>query len=168
MKIGILSDTHNHIANTQRALAIFREHRVERLIHCGDVTRAEMLALFHGWTVTLVFGNMDGDAEDYGELSFAAKRFFGPDAIHLEYTAEMEGMRIAACHGHEHRRLSHYIHSGKYDYVFHGHTHLRRDERIGTTRVINPGALGGLRSQSRSVCILDLATGGAEFIDLGG
>jgi predicted phosphodiesterase len=32
------------------------------------------------------------------------------------------------------------------------------DKRIGKTRVINPGALGGLKKQSRSVALLDLET----------
>ena len=47
-----------------------------------------------------------------------------------------------------------------------GHTHRRRDQTIGRTRVINPGALGGVRWQRRSFCILDLATGEARFVKL--
>jgi predicted phosphodiesterase len=27
----------------------------------------------------------------------------------------------------------------RYDYLLHGHTHVRRDERAGRTRIINPG-----------------------------
>jgi hypothetical protein len=47
---------------------------------------------------------------------------------------------------------------GQLDYLFTGHTHVRMDKRIGRTRLINPGALGGTRKQSRSVAILDLDT----------
>ena len=52
------------------------------------------------------------------------------------------------------------------DYVFHGHTHRRRDERVGPTRIINPGALGGIRHEARSICVLDLATDQLEVVDL--
>jgi predicted phosphodiesterase len=37
---------------------------------------------------------------------------------------------------------------------------------IGRARVINPGALGGRRRQSRSFCILDLTTGEIRFVEL--
>jgi predicted phosphodiesterase len=50
------------------------------------------------------------------------------------------------------------------DYLFTGHTHRRCDKRIGPTRVINPGALGGTQHETRSICILDLATDRLEVI----
>lgn len=167
MKLGIISDTHNNIGNTQRVLSLLRERGVERLLHCGDVTTANTVALFAGWQIHFVYGNIDGDAEDRGELAAAVRQVIGEGAIDMEYTASIDGVAFAVCHGHERRRLDGLIHSGKYDYVFHGHTHRRRDERIGRTRVINPGSLGGLKMQSRSFCILDLAVGNADFIDLG-
>jgi putative phosphoesterase len=141
---------------------------VERLIHCGDITTADIVALFKGWQVIFTLGNLDGDAEDRGELTFAVGQFVAPDALRFDFTAEIEGARIAACHGHDHACLSDFIHGGRYDYVFHGHTHRRRDERFGVARVINPGALGGTRYESRSACVLDLPRGEVEFIDLGG
>src|SRR5215213_7004454 len=36
MKIGIISDTHDDIDNVQNAIEIFREERVECIIHAGD------------------------------------------------------------------------------------------------------------------------------------
>jgi tetratricopeptide (TPR) repeat protein len=59
MRIGILSDTHDHIENTRQALEILRREGVERLFHCGDVTSPEVVALFEGWDVLFVRGNMD-------------------------------------------------------------------------------------------------------------
>ena len=57
MTIGILADTHNHVANTQQALELFRERGITQLIHCGDVTSAEVMLLFARWQVTFVLGN---------------------------------------------------------------------------------------------------------------
>ena len=50
------------------------------------------------------------------------------------------------------------VQSRKLDYIFSGHTHRRQDELIGNTRLINPGALGGMYYQTRSIAILDLET----------
>jgi len=52
--------------------------------------------------------------------------------------------------------------------VIHGHSHLHRDERLGATRVINPGALGGLRREPRSVAVLDVAADLLRFIPVPG
>ena len=52
------------------------------------------------------------------------------------------------------------------DYLLHGHTHCRRDERLDGTRVINPGALGGVQYESRSLCVLDLDTDDLDVIIL--
>ena len=69
-------------------------------------------------------------------------------------------------HGDNEEALQNLIASGEYAYVLHGHTHKRRDQTVGRTRVINPGALGGRRPQRYSFCILDLATGDARFVEL--
>ena len=36
MKIGIISDTHDDIHNVQNAIEIFREEKVDWIIHAGD------------------------------------------------------------------------------------------------------------------------------------
>lgn len=162
MKIGILSDTHNQASNTCRALDLLRERGAEQLIHCGDITTPEIVGLFEGWPVVFVFGNMDHHA---AALARAVEKLDGA-VIGYQFTAEIEGRRIAVCHGHDAQLLKEMTRAGLYDYVFHGHTHRRRHERVGETSIINPGALGGLRRQSRSVCVVDLAAGRVDFIDL--
>jgi predicted phosphodiesterase len=67
-------------------------------------------------------------------------------------------------HGDSEEVLRGLVASGQYAYVIHGHTHRRRDQTVGRTRVINPGALGGTRHQEHSLCILDLRSGEARFV----
>jgi predicted phosphodiesterase len=69
-------------------------------------------------------------------------------------------------HGDNEEVLGNLVTSDQHAYVFHGHTHRRRDKTIGRTRVINPGALGGTRRQRRSLCVLNLKTGEARFVKL--
>jgi hypothetical protein len=80
----------------------------------------------------------------------------------MTFEGEVGGVKIAVTHGNQHLKLRELINSGKYAYIFTGHTHRRSNEKIGSTRVINPGALGGLSVEERSVYILDLDTGEGE------
>lgn len=165
MILGILSDTHDNMANTRRALAVFERHRVEFTIHCGDITIPEVVELFDGWPTAFVFGNLDA-AETH--LMDAVRQLKEPASIGHRYIGIIGGASVAAYHGNDDEYLGTLIEGGQYDYVFCGHTHLRRDEKIGRTWVINPGALGGRKKQTRSVCLLTLPDGIARFIEIAG
>lgn len=161
MKLGILSDTHNNAANIHTALDIFQQEGIARLVHCGDITTPDMILLFKGWQVTFVYGNID---KLQAELADAARQIgLQPPQRIAQLT--IGGVPIAVTHGHD--GLQRLIGQQAHHYILHGHTHLRRDETIGSVRVINPGALGGTQRQSRSVAILDTESGDLRFIELG-
>ena len=160
MKIGILSDTHNNIDNLKRALAIFRREGIELLIHCGDLASPATAVHLGGFTLIYVHGNMDRNPLairqtlfDLNPSSMAANQFSGE---------LIPGIRVAATHGHIPGKIESFIESGCH-YIFHGHTHRRRDEIIGSSRIINPGALGGAQHEPRSICSLNLKTGQIQF-----
>ena len=163
MKIGILSDTHNHVENLQKALAVFKKRQIEVLIHCGDVNTPETAVNLTGFQLHYVYGNTDHAQMHIGSV---IRDLHPQNSVGLVYTGEIDGVKLAATHGHLLTELEKLILDGRYRYVFHGHTHQRRDEMIGETRVINPGALGGTQYETRSICILDLQTNALEFIDV--
>jgi hypothetical protein len=66
---------------------------------------------------------------------------------------EIAGRRIAVTHGDSVAMLRRLAVAGP-DYLLSGHTHRPSDERRGSTRWINPGALH--RSASWTVATLDL------------
>ncbi|MDX1413796.1 MAG: YfcE family phosphodiesterase [Candidatus Promineifilaceae bacterium] len=154
MRIGVLSDTHNHIGNLLKALRFFREEGIEKLIHCGDMVNVTTAKQMAGFDVIYVNGNMDDSAAAVNDALW----FLNPDNETAGdiFTGKIDGVSIAATHGHVPGKLDQLIRSGRYDYIFCGHTHRRRDERIKKTRVINPGALGGARYEPRTVCVIDL------------
>ncbi len=162
MRLGILSDTHNNAPNTTAALDIFRREGVTRIVHCGDVTGGSLLALFQGWDAIFVRGNMDRELAGLE----AAAGHYGLSAPQPSYQLLVDGFSLYVLHGHV--DLDRLIRGQDWHYVLHGHTHRRRDEQIGRTRVINPGALGGAHFQSRSIAILDVAAGDLRFIELPG
>lgn len=161
MEIGILSDTHNNLKNLQTALAIFQARGIQTLIHCGDLTGAEMARAMAGFRVICALGN--GDMAS-GEIRDALLAQNPENSAGLQYTGRLDGVRIAVTHGHLPGLVDELTHSGQYDYVFSGHSHLHRDVKVGFTRLINPGALGGLQPERRSVCALNLDSARAEFI----
>jgi putative phosphoesterase len=164
MRIGLLSDTHNHKDNLAEALKTLDRESVRAVIFCGDVVDPALVPLFAGLELHLVEGNIDHDPEG---LRRAVERLGHGSTFGLEYATTIDGKRLVALHGHLADRLNEVIHGGLHDYVIHGHTHRRRDERIGAARVINPGALGGIQYEKRSFAILDPATDDLRVVKIG-
>ena len=50
MKIGILSDTHDDIDNTNKAIDIFQENDVKAVIHAGDIISPPVIREFYRLT----------------------------------------------------------------------------------------------------------------------
>lgn len=161
MLIAVFSDSHDNRPAIRKALDLARGRGGSEILHCGDMVSAATAGLFHGWALQYVTGNMDRDP---GEIRAAVARLGMGSSCAAELQLERDGVRIALLHGNRADRLAEAIQSGKFDFVFHGHTHRRRDERIGRTRVINPGALGGATTETYSFCVLDTSTGEAEFV----
>lgn len=161
MKIGVLSDTHDHLSNITTVLAACRERQIETLIHCGDLTSLEMVSHFKGFRVIYTTGNMDfaTGAIKKRFTKLRSDNFVGP-----VFKGQINGVVIAATHSHIDSKVSDLVNQQRYKWIFHGHTHQRRDEVIRGARIINPGALGGLGKESRSFCIVDLDGDDVEFM----
>ena len=162
MKIGIIADTHDDFQNLESALKILEAEGVTKILHCGDVCGPHMVRPLVAFDVWISQGNMDRHLG----LTQAVEGMLGNGRLAWLQRPSLNGYPMAVVHGDNDEALSNLITSGEYTYVFHGHTHRRQDRTVGHTRVINPGALGGRRWQSRSFCILDLATGEARFVEI--
>jgi len=163
MKVGVLSDTHDDETNLRVALDAYRQQRITQLIHCGDMIGPEIVGQLKGFQVIYVDGNMDRES---GEI-YRRLRELDPHSVVLPtFEGEIADVSIAVTHGDDLAELNRVIRSGIHRFVFTGHTHRRRDETIGPTRVINPGALGGLQFESRSYGVVDLVSGEVEVIEL--
>jgi putative phosphoesterase len=152
MKIAIISDTHDNVPNLTKMLDYCREHKVEKLIHCGDLAEIETLDFikenFAGdifWT----FGNMDrGHAADY---PFADGKYRSINIFSKHGEVEIANKKIAFVHFPEYaRRLAE---EGRFDYVFYGHTHkpwtekIRGENKYGNVKeceMLNPGNTANL------------------------
>ena len=150
MKIGVLSDSHGRAARTGQAVALLRAHGADLLIHLGDFETRAVVDELVGQPARLVFGNCD-DVRDLA--AYATAMDLSVDHPAGEIAAA--GRRIGFTHGHIESTMVDLLERGV-DYLFHGHTHQLRDEMVGSTRVINPGALH--RASRYTVALLDPET----------
>jgi putative phosphoesterase len=163
--IGILSDSHGHDEPVRRAVDLFDRLGVELIVHCGDVGDADVFDQLVGHNFRFVWGNMDRPT---GALRAYLKTVAVPLPEIAGNLIEVGGKRIAVFHGHEsafHRAVNDgTLRDNVVHYIFHGHTHRARNERIGTVRVINPGALH--RAKPKTVATLDTQTDQVEFHEI--
>ena len=158
MRIGVVSDTHNHLPNVSRIVELFNAARVERVVHAGDITQAKTLEVLSGLDARLhgVYGNNDLERQSLEaaaarldfqicdpplELSWADRRirvFHDP--------REFEEGPIAAQPAATQPAL-----------ILHGHVHRHRLERRNGTTIFNPGECAGHMRGRNAVGIVDLA-----------
>jgi putative phosphoesterase len=154
MLIAIMSDTHDNIWNVKKAVEMIRAHRAEVLIHCGDLVAPftlRELASFDG-PVHWVLGNNDGDPYMLTKISLTELGNMKPHGfigkLSLDGTSafthyEEMGYPLA--------------HTGQYDLVCCGHTHLSRLERIHRCLLLNPGDVMG-KDEPGSSSLFDTAS----------
>jgi putative phosphoesterase len=150
MLLGVVSDTHAHVENARRAVRMLESLDVAEVIHCGDIGSAEVVPLFSQWPTHFVFGNVD---YDLAELRAAIKKA----KLHCHERfgqLQLAGRKIAFLHGDDRKQFDAAIDSQQFDLVCHGHTHIARQEQIGKTQVLNPGAL--YRANPHTLAVVDL------------
>jgi len=161
MKIGVMSDTHDNLSNTISVLNTYRERGIDTIVHCGDLTSPEMVAHFEGFRVILTIGNMDHTT---GAVKKRLGKMRDDNFAGMVFKGKLGGVFIAATHSHLDGKILEMVREKKYKWIFHGHTHEKRDEVVQGVRIVNPGALGGLGREPRTFCIVDLDAGDVEFL----
>lgn len=160
MLIGILSDSHDQVETTRSAIGALRDAGAQFFIHCGDVGGEAILDQLAGLPAVFVWGNNDWDRKYLAQ--YAAD--LGIDCRGDFAELELDRKRIAVTHGDHSQLMRSAMEPGKFDYLFHGHTHIPTDERLGSLRIINPGALH--RARQKTVATLDTAADVVRFIEL--
>jgi putative phosphoesterase len=160
MILGILSDTHDQAERTRRAVQMLIDAGAEALIHCGDITRPELLSLCAVRPLHFVVGNNDSR-----DIRFWKEQAANTGAVCLGWGGEISvaGKRIGITHGHLRSELRRLI-AAEPDYLVSGHSHIAGESRVGKTRRINPGAL--YRARRFSVAVLDLEVDELRFLDV--
>jgi len=156
-----MSDTHNDIEATKKAISIFYEKNIALLIHAGDITSPRMLEYLKDFDCYVVLGN--GDLIDSEEIDMKAQSL-GMRSVDASVEFECCGKNFLVFHGNDVPMYRDAVASGKYNYIIKGHTHHYENYIANGCRIINPGAVYG--HDDSSIAILDVETGKVEKIDL--
>ena len=152
MKIGLTGDTHNNLKNISIICEIFNEHKVDLVVHTGDITLPKSLDLFQQLSCKLigVFGN-----NDQGEITNLKK-------ICEKHNFDFEngykkifllGVNIFIVHDPNDIKSNFY---GVGNMILHGHTHRYRNEIKNKTYIFNPGECAGILKGKNQVGIISL------------
>jgi len=160
MRWGILSDTHDKLDRTRRAVDLLQRAGAEVLFHCGDLASPPIVEACAVLPCYFTFGNHD--VAGIPDLLQAAAEA-GAKCLGWGDVIEMAGKQVALVHGHLKGDVRRVLLESP-DYLFFGHTHSRSDSQLGLTRRINPGALH--RSTDFSVAVLDSDTGELVFLSV--
>ena len=116
MRIAVIADTHDRLP--AHVLEAIRD--ADEIWHLGDVTTRALLREVQqlGPPVRIVRGNCDS-ITDWPETAAFEIEGFSVLLVHIPPKRPPAGV----------------------DLVFHGHTHVPRNERVGYTRFYNPGCI---------------------------
>lgn len=141
MKIAIISDIHNNEVNLKKVLDYCRKNKIEKIICCGDLASKETLDFLNdnfSGEIFYTFGNLDNDQL----LDFEKDTTYRNTKLFKDFgETEIDGKKVAFIHYPEAAKKL--AEAGKYNFVFHGHTHKPWMEKIGNCLVLNPGNVAG-------------------------
>lgn len=176
MKIAIISDTHDNLTNLEKFLEVFgkefeapsashsdnRKVEPRGIICCGDVTTPETLTWlverFAG-PIKLVCGNMEIRQEEFFAVAARSENL---EVFPITGEWEIPAPNLKMAFVHKPDKIEELAKTGKYNFVFYGHTHKPWISQSGTVLLANPGTLGGVFTAS-TFAILDTETGKLEL-----
>ena len=142
MKIGIISDTHDDIHNTKKAIKVFNKLNVDYVFHAGDYIYPGIIELFKELQPFTKFYGVRGNND--GELMGLINQFSKLEngVFFNEFgRVSIDNREVGIYHGTNEQLTETLIDCQLFDLLILGHTHKKRIEKIGRTLVMNPGAL---------------------------
>ncbi len=159
MKIGICSDSHDHIKRLEIAMNEFRRRGVEAIIHAGDLVAPFVIDTLKlaECPVYAVYGNCDGEKHGLEERFEELKGEINREP----HIYKLGGKRFVVMH--QPIWINAFSHDEIADVIVFGHTHELLIEK-SSPMVINPGEIFGRLSAGPSVVYFDTEIGEPEVI----
>jgi uncharacterized protein len=140
MKIALISDIHDNLANLDLFFKLIEKEEIDKIVCCGDVCNLETLEkLSSGFTgeIFLVYGNAEiyqpEDISSFKNITFLKRHG----------QIEIDNLKIGLCHEPAFSRDLFNL-EPNLNYIFYGHTHKPWMSIKNKAKLINPGTLGGV------------------------
>lgn len=165
MLVGVMSDTHDNIEQTKKAVARFNREGVEHVLHAGDFVSPFMIDTLKELKAPLtgVYGNNDGDR---GPLEKKSAAIPGLKIAGTFARVELGGMRAGLLHGTDRELVEALAECGSLDLLVYGHTHRPDVRKVGSLLVVNPGEVYGHLTGRSTVAVVDTEKRSAEIVEL--
>ena len=163
MKIGIISDTHDHHNCVLDAIDILNKNKVDIVLHAGDIVSPFTARAFIDLDcrqIIAVFGNNDGE-------KLALRKAFdtiGGEIHEYCFKGTLAGKKIYMTHVP--CDIEEIIACQEFDIVIYGHTHRQDIRQVGKTLVINPGEATDWVTGTGKLVILETETMEYQSIDI--
>jgi len=175
MLVGVLSDTHDHVSNTLKAIEYFINKDIDLIIHLGDIISPFMPRFIKRFVeergaklrLHAVLGNNDGDVyllyKLFSEYGWAL--YSGP------VTIDLDGKHFYLMHGHGSPEFTENMalliaEKMNVSGVLYGHTHKRVLKYVDNKLLLNPGEVCGYLSGEATIALLNTDDLKVEFIQL--
>lgn len=163
MKIAVLSDSHDHIANIEKVVSSLKG-KVGAAIFCGDFCAPFSAGKLSELNVPIHACLGNNDEDQIGILKMGGGNFEWTFLAQEFGQVELEGKKLAFCH---YPKLADLLsRTEDFDAVFFGHTHQAGMGNHGRTLLLNPGAICGIKDgkyEEASYAIYDTETNSAEL-----
>jgi putative phosphoesterase len=141
MKIAIISDVHNNEVNLKKVLDYCKKNSIQKIICCGDLASQETLDFLcdnFSEEIFYTFGNMDN--EQLRNFQYV-DQYKNANLFESSGEADIDDKKVAFVHFPDVAKKL--CGSGKYDFVFYGHTHKPWTEQTENCTILNPGNTAG-------------------------
>ncbi len=142
MRLTIISDSHDNVPNFLKFLDWIAKEKINFIIHCGDLAAPAILPKVIAPKFSGEFHFVHGNVGDPDLLEELAKNFKNVAVHGMIGEIEVDDKKIAFTHFPE--KALELAKKNVFDFVFYGHTHKPWEEKIGKTRLVNPGTLAGM------------------------
>ena len=141
MRVAIISDVHNNLTNLRKVLDYCEKEGIGKIICCGDLASMETLDFLNdnfSGEIYYTFGNMDnGQLVNYEFPEKYKNTFIYKNSGEIN----IAGKNISFTHYPE--AAEELCRTGKYNFVFYGHTHKPWIQKAGGCTMLNPGNVAG-------------------------
>ncbi|PHS06763.1 MAG: YfcE family phosphodiesterase [Blastopirellula sp.] len=158
MLIGIFADTHDHLDNIRKSVAVFNAHQCDLILFAGDFVSTFVLPPMRKLNAPMIacFGDNEGNKTGlYGGMTIIGKLGEPPFGFKTEC-----GKKILLTH-----QLWLIKDYGEAEIIVYAHTHKAKIHTDDAGRLfINPGEASGWSNGKPSVALLDTETMQAEHL----
>jgi uncharacterized protein len=157
MRIGILSDTHDHLPAMRAALDRFARLGIHTVIHPGDIVAPFAARVLAGWPgeLLVIYGNNDGERSGLKDVLPQIQD--GPLFLTRDDQTVLVHHFVGWCRPEDIRRA---------DFIVTGHTHEYGVEQRDGRLFLNPGECCGWVTGTATAAVLDLDNKQVERIEI--